>query len=124
MNPEMKAIITDQIGDYKFIKVGEEVTVDKIDHTYMKVRHEDKFINVIKLLREHKGEKTIIFTHTKRNTDTIHKILQGEGFSIDMLNGDMSQNKRLKALQGFKDGKVQILSTTDVAARGLNMDNV
>jgi ATP-dependent RNA helicase RhlE len=99
MNPEMKAIITDQIHDYKFIKVGEEVTVDKIDHSYMKIRHEDKFINLIKLLRDHKGEKAIVFTHTKRNTDTIHKILQGEGFSIGMLNGDMSQNKRLKALE-------------------------
>ncbi len=124
MNEDMKAVIQNHIADYKFIKIGEEVTVDKIDHTIMLIPHEHKLYNVIKLLRDHKWIKTIIFTHTKRNTDTLHKILQWEWFKAGMLNGDMSQGKRQWTLNEFRQGKIQTLVTTDVAARWLNMDNV
>lgn len=124
MNKNMKDIIKKHVSDYEFIKVGEAVTVDKINHSYIPVDHEHKLHNVIKLLKTHKNDKTIIFTHTKRNTNTLQKILKIDGFNAGMLNGDMSQNKRQSTLNAFKAGKIKILVTTDVAARGLNMDNV
>jgi len=71
----MKAIIREHVTDYEFIKIGEEVTVDKIDHRYIAIEHEQKLYNIIKLIEAHKDEKIIIFTHTKRNTKTIHQIL-------------------------------------------------
>ena len=124
MNHQMKEIIQKHVSEYEFIKVGDTVTVDKINHSYIPVDHEHKLYNVIKLLNAHKKEKTIIFTHTKRNTETLQKILSIDGFNVGMLNGDMSQNKRQSTLNAFKAGKIKILVTTDVAARGLNMDNV
>jgi superfamily II DNA/RNA helicase len=124
MNNEMKAIIKEHVSTYEFIKIGEEVTVDKIHHRCLFVDHEQKLFNVIHLLRIHAQEKIIIFTHTKKNTKIIHQILQVDGFSVGLLNGDMSQGKRQAMLDDFKQGKTQILVTTDVAARGLNMENV
>jgi len=124
MNDAMKTIIKEHVDRYEFIKIGEEVTVDAINHTIMHVAHENKLHNVIKLIREHEGEKIIIFTHTKRNTKTIRGILDDAGFNVGMLNGNMSQGKRQGELNDFKLGKIQILVTTDVAARWLNMDKV
>ena len=124
MNDEMKAIIKDHISTYEFIKIGEGVTVDKIHHRYLPIEHEQKLYNVIKLINAHSKDKVLIFTHTKRNTKTIHQILIWDGFKAGVLNWDMAQGKRQSTLNAFKTWETQILVTTDVAARGLNMENV
>lgn len=124
MNDDMKAIIRKHISSYAFIKIGEAVTVDKIHHRYLPMDHEQKMYNVIKLIKAHSQDKILIFTHTKRNTKTIHQILTGDGFNAGLLNGDMAQTKRQCTLDEFKQGKTRILVTTDVASRGLNMENV
>jgi len=124
MNNDMKAIIREHVTDYEFIKIGEEVTVDKIDHRYIAIEHEQKLYNIIKLIEAHKDEKIIIFTHTKRNTKTIHQILIWDWLNAWILNWDMAQGKRQSTLNDFKQDKTKILVTTDVAARGLNMENV
>ncbi|MDD3262575.1 MAG: DEAD/DEAH box helicase [Candidatus Absconditabacteria bacterium] len=124
MNNDMKTIIKEHISNYEFIKIGEEVTVDKIHHRYIPIEHEQKLFNVIKLIQSNPKDRVIIFTHTKRNTKTIHQILIGDGFNAGLLNGDMAQGKRQSTLNDFKANKTQILVTTDVAARGLNMENV
>lgn len=124
MNDQMKAIIKEHISTYEFIKIGEWVTVDKINHRYIAMDHEQKLYNVIKLIKAHPGEKVLIFTHTKRNTKTIHQILVWDGFKAWVLNGDMAQGRRQSTLNAFKAWETQVLVTTDVAARGLNMENV
>lgn len=124
LSDEIKKIINEHIKKYEFIKVGEEVTVEAIDHSVMIVEHEHKVANVRKLIDEHLGDKVIIFTQTKRNTKTIGDVLTREGIKVGMLNGNMSQSKRMSTLKEFKAGTTKILITTDVAARGLNMDNV
>jgi superfamily II DNA/RNA helicase len=78
MNNEMKEIIRQYVPVSEFIKIGEEVTVDKIHHSYIPLDHEQKLFNVIKLIQAHGKEKVIIFTHTKRNTKTLHQMLVGE----------------------------------------------
>jgi len=124
MNNDMKAIIKEHISSYEFIKIGEGVTVDKIHHRYLAIDHEQKLYNVIKLIRAHPQDKVLIFTHTKRNTKTIHQILIWDGFKAGLLNWDMAQWKRQSMLNAFKAWETQILVTTDVAARWLNMENV
>lgn len=124
LSHEIKTIIKSHVPNYEFIKIGEEATVDKIDHRMLAVDHDEKMFNVIQLLTKHRKNKVIIFTHTKRNTQTISKILEADGFSAGMLNGDMTQGKRQATLNDFKANKLKILVTTDVAARWLNMDQV
>lgn len=120
----IKKIIEEHIPDYKFIKVGDEITVNKIAHSYIQVEHEDKLFNVQNIINHHKKEKIIIFTHTKRNTKTISTKLSERWYKAAMLNWDMSQGKRTSTLKAFKEWHTRILVTTDVAARGLNMDNI
>ncbi len=124
MNDDMKAIIKKHISSYEFIKIGEGVTVDKIHHRYLPIEHEQKLYNVIRLIKAHKHEKVLIFTHTKRNTKTIYQILLWDWFKAGLLNWDMAQGKRQAMLNAFKTGETQVMVTTDVAARGLNMKNV
>jgi len=124
MNDNMKAIIKKHISSYEFIKIGEGVTVDKIHHRYLPIDHEQKLYNVIKLIKAHSNDKVIIFTHTKKNTKTIYQILLWDWFKVGLLNWDMAQWKRQSMLADFKIWQTQILVTTDVAARWLNMENV
>jgi len=124
MNNDMKAVIKKHVLSYEFIKIGDVVTVDKINHRYVHVDHEHKLTNLIKLISSHSKDKIIVFTHTKRNTKTIHKILVDSKINAWLLNGNMWQGKRQGTLNEFKAGKLQVLVTTDVAARWLNMENV
>jgi len=124
MNNDMKTIIKQHVSSYEFIKIWNVVTVDKINHSYVAVEHEHKLSNVIKLIESHAKDKILIFTHTKRNTKTIHKVLIEHGVNAWLLNWNMWQWKRQWTLNEFKSGKLQVLVTTDVAARWLNMDNV
>ena len=82
----IKKVIDEHISEYKSIKVGDEVTVDKIHHSYIQVEHEDKLFNIENIINHHKKEKIIIFTHTKRNTKTISTTLEKKGYKATMLN--------------------------------------
>ena len=66
----------------------------------------------------------MIFARTKRGTERLAKELVREGFSAAMIHGDRSQSQRNGALSGFQEGRFQILVATDVAARGLHVDDV
>lgn len=124
MNDDMKKIIKEYVPNSEFIKIWEEVTVDKIHHRFLPVEHDQKLYNLLKLIQTHTKEKILIFTHTKRNTKTIHQILISNRLNAGLLNGNMAQWKRQSTLNEFKEWKTQILVTTDVAARWLNMENV
>ncbi len=124
INNDMKSIIKEHVDSYEFIKIWEAVTVDKINHSYMSISHEDKLSNLINLIKSHWKDKVLVFTQTKRNTKTIRDIVEKSWYTVGMLNGDMSQNKRMFTLKSFKEWGIRVLVTTDVAARGLNMDNV
>jgi len=124
INNEIKNIITKHCEEFVNIKISQTVTVDAIDHTYIDLALEDKFPTLMHLLDEHKGQKTIIFAQTKRNTEVITNELKKHGYASAYLNGDLDQRQRTRALDGFKKGICKVLVTTDVAARGLNMDNV
>lgn len=105
------------------------MTVDKINHALVEVPHEHKYATLVSILEKFKGEKTLIFSQTKRNTEVLAKELQqekvdGKKLQVQYLNGDLDMRHRTRTLRSFKDGSCNILITTDVAARGLNMDNV
>ncbi len=124
MNDSMKKIINEYVGEYTFVKIWDEITVDKINHSFVNIAHADKMYNLINIIQKHKNEKIIVFTQTKRNTKTISNLIIKAWYNADMLNGDLSQWRRNWTLKRFKDNEIKILVTTDVAARWLNMDNV
>ena len=124
MSDEIRRIITSFMSKFETIKVGEEVTVDRIDHSHIEVLHKDKVITLKHIIDSHPDDKIVVFTQTKRNTKSVFTMLEKNNYSAGLLNGDMSQGKRTSTLKNFKEGNLQILVATDVAARGLNMEDV
>jgi len=86
--------------------------------------HEDnKREELLKLLTQIEG-RTLIFVATKRSADILEHYLYEQGYSTASIHGDRTQYERENALEAFKNGKARILVATDVAARGLHIDNV
>ncbi len=98
--------------------------VERIDQTVYFVEKETKY-NLLKwLLDSPKCFRVIVFPRMKHGADRLCKQLSRDGFPAASLHGDKSQNARLRALDGFKSGKVQVLVATDIAARGIDVDDV
>jgi ATP-dependent RNA helicase RhlE len=87
------------------------------------VRPGEKLDVLRQLLNAEKGQ-TLIFTRTKRGTERLTRELVRDGFSVAMIHGDRSQSQRNGALGGFQEGRFQVLVATDIAARGLHVDDV
>jgi ATP-dependent RNA helicase RhlE len=87
------------------------------------VRPGEKLEVLRQLLDAEKGQ-TLIFTRTKRGADRLVKELARNGFSATVIHGDRSQSQRNGALSGFQEGRFQVLVATDIASRGLHVDDV
>lgn len=87
------------------------------------VRPDEKMATLRQLLDEQQGQ-TLIFTRTKRGAERVAKELVREGFNAAMIHGDRSQSQRNSALLGFQEARYRVLVATDVAARGLHIDDV
>jgi ATP-dependent RNA helicase RhlE len=87
------------------------------------VRPGEKLGVVRQLLYSEKGQ-TLIFTRTKRGTERLTRELVRDGFAAAMIHGDRSQSQRNGALSGFQEGRFQVLVATDIASRGLHVDDV
>ncbi|MGH9644909.1 MAG: DEAD/DEAH box helicase, partial [Terriglobales bacterium] len=81
-------------------------------------------IEVLRHLLDSEKGQTLIFTRTKRGADRLAKDLKRDGFSAAVIHGDRSQSQRNGALSGFQDGRFQVLVATDIASRGLHVDDV
>ena len=97
---------------------------DTVSHALYPVPAIQKFDLLIALLENIEFENLIIFFQTRRGTDKISRWLTEHGQDVRVLHSDLKQRDRMSALQDFKDGKVKILSATDVASRGLDITNV
>jgi ATP-dependent RNA helicase RhlE len=97
---------------------------DTVSHALYPVPAIQKFDLLIALLKNIEFDNLIIFFQTRRGTDKISRWLTEHGQDVRVLHSDLKQRDRMSALQDFKDGKVKILSATDVASRGLDITNV
>lgn len=103
----------------------ENSTADNIDQEILKVSNgENKIDILVKLIKDPAFEKVLIFADTKRWVTKICSNLRKAGIKADEIHGDKSQYYRLNALEAFKNRRIQVLVATDVAARGLDIDNV
>ena len=98
------------------------VTVDAMIHRFIAVHEMDK-VKVAAAIARGSG-KTLAFTHTKRVADRLARALNEEGVHAAAIHGDLRQGQREDALKQFGEGKLQVLVATDVAARGLHIDDV
>jgi ATP-dependent RNA helicase DeaD/ATP-dependent RNA helicase RhlE len=104
---------------------SEGQTVDEADHRFVPVDAHGKLAMLIALARaEEETGLTLVFVNTKRHVETLARQLRNEGVPTVTMHGDMTQQAREKALQRFEDKHVGVLIATDVAARGLDLDDI
>jgi ATP-dependent RNA helicase RhlE len=96
---------------------------ESVQLTAYEMRPAEKMDALRNLLYAESGQ-TLVFARTKRGAERIAKSLARDGFNATMIHGDRSQAQRNKALSGFQDGQFQVLVATDIASRGLHVDDV
>ena len=114
-----------QKTDAKMIKVvKKELTVPKIEQYYLDVKRKDKVEVLTRLLDFYEPKLSLVFCNTKKMVDDLTEVLKGRGYFAEGLHGDMKQQQRDRVMDDFRSGKVDILIATDVAARGIDVDDV
>lgn len=104
--------------------VEKELTVPSIKQYYYEVRKENKKEVVARLLDYYNPKRTLIFCNTKRMVEELAEVLKGRGYFAEGLHGDLSQAMRDRVMSSFRSGTADILIATDVAARGIDVDDV
>jgi len=103
--------------------VDKRQTVDEAEHRFIPVDEHGKVDKLIEILKEERG-LTLVFVRTKRGADRLTQRLKQRGVTALAMHGDLSQGQRKRALHRFDTGAVDVLVATDVAARGLDLDNI
>lgn len=111
--------------DAVFLKMTpKEVTIPLIKQAYYHVQHKDKEEILCRLMDYYDPARALIFCNTKRMVDELTEHLKKRGYAVEGLHGDLSQHQRDTVMNLFKSGNAAILIATDVAARGIDIDNV
>ena len=111
--------------DPKTVKIDASSVVNRnIDHRFAVCPREDKTEFIEHFLRRQGSDRGLIFTRTKDGADMLGKQLNSRGFSVGVLQGDLTQPERDKVMRAFKKERTQFLVATDVAARGIDVEDL
>jgi len=102
----------------------EQQNLEAIEQIYVEVLEEDKVRALEELLKKYEIDQVLIFRHTKRGVDKLVDSLKRRGHTVEAIHGDLSQRERERTLESFRDGKLPILIATNVAARGLHIEDI
>lgn len=100
------------------------MTVSTVSQFYYEVKQNNRFESFCRILDVEEPTSAIIFCKTKKGVDELVEAMQARGYSVEGMHGDMNQNQRLNTLRKFKEGNIEFLVATDVAARGIDVENV
>jgi len=125
MPAEVRAISKNFMNHPKEVTVGKKNTANEnIDHQYFITPANTRFETLKRLVDFNPGMYGIIFTRTKIDAQNISEKLSNEGYNVEALHGDLSQQQRDRVMQRFRAKDIQILIATDVAARGIDVDDI
>ena len=119
---EIKKLAGSFLKDPVTIEVARSnATADNVTQTMYRVEDQAKLDAVSFIIRERNLKQVIVFSNTKIGASRLAKHLESEGVNASAIHGDKSQNERMAALEAFKQGEIEVLVATDVAARGLDI---
>lgn len=119
-------LIDEILVNFQTVKVNSgKSSADNVNQSVIKIQNGDKkLLTLLNLLKKDDFEKVIIFDETKHRVNKLWTLLVKNGIKSEQIHGNKSQNARQNALENFKNGKAKVLVATDVAARGIDVDNV
>jgi ATP-dependent RNA helicase RhlE len=125
MAPEIRRLSKQWLNDPEEIQVAPDAaTPELVDQSLFFVDRQDKQQVLTELLRGIDGEKTLVFTRTKRGADKVTKRLSRDGIKAMAIHGDKSQSQRRAAMERFKSKRPPVLIATDLASRGLDFSDI
>jgi ATP-dependent RNA helicase RhlE len=124
MPPEIRRLAGDIQRDPATVQMGHCAPADTVNHALYPVTPHLKTALLLNLLRNTETRSVLVFTRTKHRAKNLGKKLVAAGYRSASLQGNLSQTRRQAALDGFRDGKFQILVATDIAARGIDVTRI
>ncbi|MDR0644736.1 MAG: DEAD/DEAH box helicase [Treponema sp.] len=125
LNTYIKNLAWEYTKDPIEIEIQPEIkTVAQVQQVLYHVPSEDKLKLLLGVLERENPESAIIFCNTKKYTEILARRLSANGYKCEYIIGDLPQPKRLKIIEGIKEGKIRYLTATDVAARGLDIEDL
>jgi ATP-dependent RNA helicase DeaD len=125
MPPNIQKLAQQFLRNPEHVAVAsKEVTSPNIEQAYIELHERQKFDALSRLIDMENPDLAIIFGRTKRRVDELAEALQRRGYPAEGLHGDLSQNQRDAVMRKFRDGSIDVLVATDVAARGLDVSGV
>jgi ATP-dependent RNA helicase RhlE len=121
MPDDIRRLASDVLKDPVTVQIDHTKPLDTVTHALYPVRQHLKTGLLRALLRDINTDSVLVFMRTKHRAKRVGQILQKDGYRAASLQGNLSQNKRQEALDGFRNGKYQILVATDIAARGIDV---
>ena len=111
--------------DYQHIQIkAKTMTASTVSQYYFETKLNRRFEVLCRILDSREMDNAIIFCKTKRSVDEVVAAMQQKHYNVEAMHGDLSQNQRMNTLRRFKNGQIQYLVATDVAARGIDVDNI
>ena len=124
MPAEIRRLAGDILRNPKTVQVGTVAPADTVRHALYPVAHHLKTALLLKLLKNNTAKSVLVFTRTKYRAKSLGTKLEKAGHRCASLQGNLSQGRRQAALDGFRNGKYQVLVATDIAARGIDVTRV
>jgi len=124
LDGSVASLIQEYIPTYEEIIIQEEIIGTHILERHIKVPKEKKISSLIQIIEEAKNGKVLVFVSTKRSTEFLVKQLRTRHYDSTSIHGDKTQRARETALSNFKTGRSRIMIATDIAARGLQIDDI
>ncbi|MEA1986005.1 MAG: DEAD/DEAH box helicase [Candidatus Marinimicrobia bacterium] len=122
---KIKKLAKQYMTGYLFLTLkNKQVATDLTEQIYFEVKSSDKFEALCRIIDIENEFYSLIFCRTKRDVDMVATHLKDRGYDADAIHGDIAQNQRERILKQFKKQKITILVATDVAARGIDVDNL
>ncbi|OJF77450.1 MAG: RNA helicase [Treponema sp. CETP13] len=125
LNTYVKNLAWEYTTDVQEIEIESgSITVEEINQKLFHVSSDDKMKLLLGIITKEKPESLIVFCNTKRSCEVIAKRMKINGIECEYIIGDLPQSKRMQVLDSFKRGSLKCLVATDVAARGIDVDNL
>ncbi len=125
MPAPIKTLASRILQDPEFISITKgETTNTDIEQLYYVIDEHERDDAIIRLMDSEVSKKSVVFCRTKSEVDRLSNVLSNAGYLANGLHGDMEQRQRETVIKGFKSNSVKVLVATDVAARGIHIDNI